>query len=377
MEEAGGADGMGHAVFRRVVETSPISMVLVDGDGKVRLSNAHTEILFGYSQQELVGREIDILVPNRLRRQHVADRAQFMKHPSARPMGAGRDLLARHKDGREIPVEIALTPLPGSGSLVLASVIDLTRRKRDIVIIEESLAKLKNSYEELERFAYASSHDLQSPLRMVVNACELIQRRYKGRLDEDADRMIACAVDEARRMHDMLQSLLSYARVRAEQQAPARVDMQTAFAEAIASLEPVIKETGARVHGQALPVVWAVSVEFVLLFRHLIANAIKFRRGGVAPEVVVAAQRRQGEWLFSISDNGIGIEPEDQERIFEIFQRVRRGGYRGSGMGLPICKKIVERNGGRIWAESQPGKGSTFYFTLPTRDAERACCPQP
>jgi signal transduction histidine kinase len=239
--------------------------------------------------------------------------------------------------------------------------------------IQSQAAKLIRSNEELEQFAYVASHDLQEPLRMVTSYTGLLARRYQGKLDEQADEFIAYAADGAKRMHGLIQDLLSYSRVGTKGKDFAPVDCEAVLCRTLVGLQVAVEESGARVGHEPLPTVMGDETQLGQLFQNLIANAIKYR-DREAPEVHIACKPEGNDWLFSVSDNGIGIDPRYAERIFVIFQRLHtREDYAGSGIGLAICKKIVERHGGRIWVESELGKGATFLFTLPAANhgAER------
>ena len=230
---------------------------------------------------------------------------------------------------------------------------------------------LTRSNSELEQFAYVASHDLQEPLRMISSYVQLLSRRYEGKLDKDADDFIAYAVEGTKRMQQLINDLLAYSRVGTRGKPPVPTDFEDVFSEAMANLKITTEEAGAVVTHDQLPTAMADRLQMVQLFQNLIGNAIKFR-GKDVPQVHVSA-RQEGElWVFSVRDNGIGIDPQFHDRIFTIFQRLHgREEYPGTGIGLAVSKKIVERHGGRIWLESSLGKGTTFYFTVPMQ-AEQA-----
>ena len=230
--------------------------------------------------------------------------------------------------------------------------------------LQKQTVELARSNAELEQFAYVSSHDLQEPLRMVASYTQLLARRYKGKLDSDADDFIGYAVTGVKRMQGLIQDLLEYSRV-ANKDHFTPVDCGEVLKEAVGNLHAAIAETGANIAADPLPTVSGDRRQLVQLFQNLIGNAVKFHNHA-APKVQVSARREGGEWIFSFHDNGIGFEPEFAERIFVIFQRLHpKERYTGTGIGLAICKKIVERHNGRIWAEAQPGQGATFYFAIP------------
>jgi signal transduction histidine kinase len=231
--------------------------------------------------------------------------------------------------------------------------------------LRELNEELVRSNADLQQFAYVASHDLQEPLRMVASYTQLLARRYKGKLDGDADEFIGYAVDGATRMQRLINDLLAYSRVTSQGKAFAQVDCTLVLEGVLSTLRLAIEENHAVVTHDALPEVTADSGQLGQLFQNLVSNAIKFH-GAEPPRVHVSVARRNDEWLFSVRDNGIGFDPQYADRIFVIFQRLHdREKYPGTGIGLALCKKIVERHGGHIWVESQPGRGATFYFTVP------------
>ncbi len=242
---------------------------------------------------------------------------------------------------------------------------EITERKCTEVKLNETLKELERSNNELEHFAYVASHDLQEPLRMVSSYVKLLQKRYKGNLDSDADEFIHFAVDGANRMQGLINGLLSYSRVGTKGKPFEPIESEKVFKNATDNLKVSIEESGAIITHDPLPTVIADASQMIQLMQNLIGNGIKFKSDGI-PQINISAAKMGNEWQFSVSDNGIGINPKDQERVFQIFQRLHsRDEYLGTGIGLAVCKKIVERHGGRIWVESEPGQGSTFYFTIP------------
>ncbi len=250
---------------------------------------------------------------------------------------------------------------------------DLLEKSRALEALSEELElhvrsrtdELSKSNQELERFAYVAAHDLREPLRMVASYIELLAQRYQGRLDDKADKYIHYAVEGVHRMDRLLKDLLGYTTLRSKESSLKLVDAGSALRHALGDLEGAIRECHAEVTADELPVVMADEMELRHVFENLIGNAIKFH-GPDAPRVHVSTKKNGSSWIFSVQDNGIGIEPEYFERIFVICQRLhKRGEYAGNGIGLTIVKRIVERHGGRIWVESLPGRGCDFQFTLP------------
>jgi signal transduction histidine kinase len=265
-----------------------------------------------------------------------------------------------------------LVRLPEAIRRALQEKLLLRLRRQAEADLARKVEELARSNAELEQFAYVASHDLQEPLRMVAAYTQLLGERYRGKLDEDADKFIGYASEGALRMQTLIQDLLAFSRAGRAGSIYKSVDCNAAMAEVMISMGLAIRESGAVVTCVALPTIWSNRTQVTQLFQNLIGNAIKFRGKGT-PAISVFAERAGDEWLFSVQDNGIGIAPEYAENIFVVFQRLHgRTEYAGNGIGLAICKKIVERNGGKIWVESQVGQGCLFKFTLPgDRPAEK------
>lgn len=363
-----------------ILEAVPEARVIVDRTGRIVFVNRQTETWFGYRREELIGQTVEVLVPERHRGAHSGSRTSFIAQPGPRPMGAGLDLYARRKDGTEFPVDISLWPLDRQdGTFILEAIRDMTEQKRlqaqladehralvhARLELEKTVGELKRSNADLEQFAYVASHDLQEPLRMVASYTQLLAKRYTGKLDADADEFIGYAVEGANRMQRLIQDLLAYSRVMKQDRAVDRVNCNELLKEVIENLQLAINESRAVVTCENLPTVMADRSQLGQVFQNLIGNAIKFRSEDL-PWVHVSAERRTDEWFFSVRDNGIGIDPQYADRIFVVFNRLHnREEYPGTGIGLAICKRIIERHGGYIWVKSQLGKGATFYFTLP------------
>ncbi|HRC43580.1 MAG TPA: ATP-binding protein [Nitrospira sp.] len=264
---------------------------------------------------------------------------------------------------------LVILPLTGYG--IWAS-WELGRERNDLIKarqdLEQSVTELARSNADLQQFAYVASHDLQEPLRMVSSYTQLLARRYKGKLDADADEFIAFAVDGANRMQRLIQDLLAYSRVNTGGRQFEPTAMETVLKAALDNLTNAVKESHGIITHDPLPAVMGDDKQLAQLFQNLLSNAVKFG-GAQPPRIHISAKQADGEWLFSVRDHGIGIDPQYGDRIFVIFQRLHtREQFPGTGIGLAICKKIVERHGGRIWVESELGKGATFYFTM--RDEE-------
>jgi light-regulated signal transduction histidine kinase (bacteriophytochrome) len=277
-------------------------------------------------------------------------------------------LVGMRKDKSEFPLELSLSTWKTETRRLYSGIIrDITERKQSEEKLKQTLAELERSNKDLEQFAYAASHDLQEPLRTVSNFSQLLAKRYKGELDPKADQFIGFIVDGSTRMQQMIDDLLAYSRVSTRAKPFEPIDCETIFDQAMVNVKIAIEESGALVIHDSLPTIMADASQIVQLFQNLLSNAIKFRKE--KPRIAVSVVQRGNEWLFSVEDNGIGIAPEFMEHIFKMFQREHASAeYPGTGVGLVICKKIVERHGGRIWVESQAGKGSIFYFTIPVRE---------
>jgi PAS domain S-box-containing protein len=351
--------------YRGLLEAAPDAMVVVNQGGEIVLLNLQAEKQFGYRRDELLGQKVTNIIPQGFAERLIADGLRSAEDALAQQIGAGIELSGRRKDRTEFPIELMLSPLGGAeGILVTAAIRNIGVRKTAEAHLLQKMKELNRSNEELGQFAYIASHDLQEPLRMVASYTQLLSRRYKGKLDTDADEFIAYAVDGATRMQRLIQDLLAYSRVGTTGKELCKTSSETALQTALSNLRGAMEETGALVTHDPLPTVMADETQLIQLFQNLVGNAIKYQNPGI-PKIHVAATNGGKQYRFSVKDNGLGIDPQYFERIFGMFQRLhKREEYAGTGIGLAICKKIVERHGGQISVESQPGQGSTFRFAL-------------
>jgi len=340
--------------------------VVVDQAGKIVLLNVQAEKQFGYHRDELVGQRVTNIIPDGFAERLIADDLRTAEDALAQQIGTGIELTGQRKDGSEFPIELMLSPLESAeGILVTAAIRDISVRRAAELHLAQMVEELRRSNEELGQFAYIASHDLQEPLRMVASYTQLLAKRYAGQLDADADEFIAFAVDGAERMQRLIEDLLAYSRVATKGKELVETSAEEALQRALLNLRGSIGESGALVEHDPLPPVMADGTQLAQLFQNLVGNAIKYQAAG-APRVHISVGKADDDrWSFAIKDNGIGIDPQYFERIFGMFQRLHgRNEFAGTGIGLAICKKIVERHGGSITVESEPGEGSTFRFDL-------------
>jgi len=359
--------------YRGLLEAAPDAMVLVklvDSVGEIALVNVQAERQFGYRRDELIGQPARTLFSEDSVQRLLASICRTADGGFAQQPDTAIEVEGRRKNEPYFPIEVTLSILQtNEGTLLAMAIRDITARKLIEAQLLRTMAELKRSNDELAQFAYIASHDLQEPLRMVASYTQLLSRRYKGKLDSDADEFIAFAVDGANRMQQLIQDLLAYSRVATKGKDLVETSSEEAFQQALSNLRGAIEDSGALVTHDPLPTVLADAGQLIQLFQNLVSNAIKYQDPGV-PCVHVSATRNRNNsggarWLFSVKDNGLGIEEQYFERIFGMFQRLhKREKFAGTGIGLAICKKIVERHGGSISVDSHVGHGSTFHFGL-------------
>ena len=349
---------------RSLIEASLDPLVTIGPDGKINDVNYSTELITGCSRDELIGTDFSdyFTEPEKAREvyQQVFQDEKVFNYA----------LEIKHRDGHVTPVLYNASVYEDeSGDVigVFAAARDITERKHAEKKLKEIIGELERSNDELQQFAYITSHDLQEPLRTIASYTQLIERRYKGQLDADADDFIDFIVGAAVRMKDMIQGLLYYSRVGTKGGELKPVNTEKLLKIVLSNLNASIEENGVIVTFDTLPVVVADEAQLVQLFQNLISNAIKFKRSNEYPRIHISARQNENEYVFSVRDNGIGIEPQYFNRIFEVFKRLHTMvEYEGTGIGLSISKRIIERHGGRMWVESEVDIGSVFYFTLPS-----------
>ncbi len=365
------------AQLEALVQSAMDAILNVDEEQNIVMFNAAAEKMFRCSQAEGLGQPIERFIPQRFRTAHSAHVRKFGETgATTRAMNKLGTLRALRADGEEFAMEASISHAEAGGRAFFTIILrDITARERAEKKLTEKMAELARSNADLEQFAYVASHDLQEPLRMVAAYTQLLAERYRGQLDENADKYIGYASEGALRMQSLIQDLLAFSRVGRNGGARSHVDCNAAMDEVLLSLGPAMQESGAVVTQGALPAVWADRSRMIQVLQNLIGNAIKFR-GKEAPAISVQAEKAGQEWVFSVSDNGIGIAPEHAENVFVVFQRLHtRTEYPGNGIGLAICKKIIEHLGGKIWVETAAGHGSIFKFTIPCDDpVEKEFC---
>jgi PAS domain S-box-containing protein len=365
--------GKGGAKLEGLLEVAPDGIIIVDRAGRITLVNVQAEKLFGYGRKELVGQLIEILVPERFRGGHVGHRETYHAQPRTRPMGAGIDLTGRRKDGSEFPVEISLSPIEMEDGLQVISIVrDITHQRRAAAALRSQKQLLESKVREMDDFIHVVSHDLKEPLRGIEAFAGFLAEDYGPLLDEEGRRYVQFLKSSAIRMKDLIHDLLTLASISRKAPALQQVDLNQLLKRVEQELAYAIEQKQGRItQKQPLPTLLCDPTQIGEIFKNLISNALKFNMSP-APEVEIDLKEQEGAFLFSVRDNGIGIDPRYQEQIFGLFERLhRQEEFEGTGAGLAICKKIVESYGGRIWVESEPNRGSTFFFTLPKKESER------
>ena len=346
--------------FKALLDAAPDATVIVDEKGIIRMANLQTKNLFDYNREELVGKSVEILVPEGIRHQHGGHRKQFYQQPKVRSMGVGIELNAVKKDGVLFPVEISLSPIQTSEGLwVSASVRDISARKQ----LEDALRKTNA---ELEAFTYSVSHDLRAPLRGIVGFTTILEEDYANRLDDEAKRITGIIRSNTIKMGSLVDDLLAFSRMGKQELLKTKVNMQVLVEEILRDMRDR-DQYKAEVQVQGLlPEIRADLNTIRQVWVNLLSNAIKYSSLNPAPVVKVGYDTRPGEYVFYVQDNGVGFDNKYKDKLFRVFQRLHSPEeFEGTGVGLALVDKIISRHGGKVWAEGEVDKGAVFYFSLP------------
>ncbi|MFP9099236.1 sensor histidine kinase [Flavobacterium sp. RHBU_24] len=353
--------------FRVSIEASPYALILSNREGEIIHVNNKTARLFGYTKEELIGSMTKIITPEELRRDERIRSEHFFLNQNTLHYGANDEIYCQTKKGNKFPVEIIITPVKTSeGTLALSSIVDITERKRSEQIMQDQLRELQQKNQEMEQFSFIASHDLQEPLRTVSNYIMLLEEDYPEQINGEVKEHLGNINEAVDRMKKLIRNLLDFSRL-GRDKTLVSTDIQAILAEVLADLQSLIRESNAIViyNPEELPTLYAYDTELRMLFQNLLNNAVKFSKKNIPPEISIHCRLIDGYYEFAVRDNGIGINKKHIINIFNIFQRIHGNDeYQGYGIGLAHCKKIAEMHGGKIWAESEPGEGSTFKFTI-------------
>lgn len=371
--------------FRNLLESAPDAVVIVDSAGQVQLVNAQTERLFGYSRGEMIGKPVELLMPQRFHDQHVGHRRHYADSPRPREMGLGLELSGRRKDGTEFPVEISLSPLKTQGGVLISSAIRNVSDRRQAeeqirklnLVLNERIAQLDAANKELESFSYSVSHDLRAPLRHIDGFARILKEEYAAGLSQDGIRYLDRVVEAANHMGRLVDDLINLARIGRREISKQRVRLDDIVRQAIAELPPETRERNIEWLIEPLAHADCDPGLLKIVFSNLLANCAKFTRTRENAVIEVGECESRGAPAYFVRDNGVGFDPQYADKLFGVFQRLhRQEDFEGTGIGLATVQRIIRRHGGEIWAESEPDHGATFFFTLGAQPDDRPSTPQ-
>jgi PAS domain S-box-containing protein len=349
------------------------AIVCIDVRGCITVWNPQAEKTFGWMESEIRGRRLsETIIPENYREQHEKGLQRYLTSREHTVLNKLFEITALHRNGKEFPIELTIIPMrQKDNDFFCAFIRDITERKVAEIRQHEYAEDLKHKNIELEQFAYVASHDLQEPLRTVSGFVELLKRHYKDHADENVTKYINYITDASDRMRRLVQDLLDYSRL-GRQRILEPIDCNLVVQEVLSDLTMSIQESLAVINIDPLPVISGYATEIKQLFQNLLSNSLKFRKPGVPPVISISVAPKEEHWQFHVTDNGIGIDEKYWERVFVIFQRLHtKNEYAGTGIGLAHCKKITELHNGKIWIDSTPGNGSTFYFTVRKRSNDK------
>lgn len=346
--------------FKSLLDAAPDAVIIVDRNGLIQMVNQQTEKLFGYTREEMIGKEVEILIPQELAGKHLGHRAAYTQTPKVRSMGSGLELNAVRKNGTQFPVEISLSPLDTEeGILISAAVRDITERKK----LE---AELRKSNEEIEAFTYSVSHDLRAPLRGIIGYTAILAEDYGPRLDEEGKRLAAAIISNTQKMGHLIDDLLAFSRLNKQELAKTRLNTAELVMEIIDGINRAQPAKNIRWNTGELPDVSADLNTIRQVWINLIQNAVKYSGKSASPQISIEGRQDQQQIIFMVKDNGVGFDQKYSHKLFKVFQRLHsEDEFEGTGVGLALVHKIIQRHGGEVWAESSVGEGARFYFSLP------------
>lgn len=358
--------------LQTVMNTVLDGLITIDSHGIIQTFNLSATKIFGYEPEEVVGRNVRVLMPDPYQTEHDQYIAQYIKTGKKKVIGIGREVFGRRKDGSVFPMDLGVNDMWIDGKLMFVGTVrDISERKQSEEERQKFVQQLTQSNTELERFAYVASHDMQEPIRMITNFSQIIAGDYAKHLDDAGKEYLDIVVNSGTRMKEMIDDLLEYSRVGCGSIAARSFPGDTIFDGVMNNLKAFIDEKGAIVTADHLPELQGNPVQIMRLLQNLVVNGIKYQPEGNRPYIHIGVRRENAEWVISVSDNGLGIEQDFIKQIFQPFRRLHTwSDIKGTGLGLAICKKIVDLHHGRIWVTSTPGQGSTFHFTLPIKEAE-------